>query len=53
MGGVFAGAFGYADDLTLLTLSVYTLHQMAHICEYYAKRYDITFNAKTKSGYHL
>ncbi len=44
--GLFAGAFGYADDLKLLTLSVYALHQMAHICVNYAKRYDITFNAK-------
>ncbi len=46
MGGVFAGAFGYSDDLKLLDPSVYALHQMGHICENYAKRYDITFNAK-------
>ncbi len=46
VGGVFAGAFGYADDLKLLTPSVYALHQMAHISGNYAKRYDITFNAK-------
>ncbi len=45
MGSVFAGAFGYADDLKLLTPSVYALHQMAHIWENFAKRY-ITFNAK-------
>ncbi len=46
MGGVvFAGVFGYVDDLKLVTPSVYALHQMAHICENYA-RYDITFNAK-------
>ncbi len=43
MGGVFAGAFIYADDLKRLTLSV-SLHQMACICEDYAKRYDNTFN---------
>ncbi len=52
MGGVFVGAFSYADDLKLVTPSVYDLHQMEHICENYAKRYDITFNAK-KLGYHL
>ncbi len=52
MGGVFAGAFGYVDDLKLLTPIVYALHQMTHICENYAKIYDITFNVK-KSGYHL
>ncbi len=45
-GWCFAGAFGYADDLKHLTPSVYALHQMAHICENYAKRYDITFNTK-------
>ncbi len=38
--------FIYADDLELLTPSVYYLHQMAHICEDYTKGYDITFNAK-------
>ncbi len=43
MGGVFAGVFSYADNLKLLTPTVY---QMAHICENYAKRYDTTFNAK-------
>ncbi len=32
--------------LKLLTPSVYALHQMAHICENYAMRYDIIFNAK-------
>ncbi len=48
MGAVFAGAFDYADDLKLLTPILYTLHQMTHICEKYAKRYDVTFNA-TKS----
>ncbi len=35
MVGVFAGAFGNADDLKLITPSVYALHQMAHICENY------------------
>ncbi len=48
MSGVFAGAFSYADDLKLLTPSVYALHQMAHICGNYAKRYDIIFNAKKR-----
>ena len=46
MGGVFAGAFAYADDLKMLTPSVWAVHQMAHICENYAQRYDVTFNAK-------
>ncbi len=43
MDGVFAGAFGYADDLKLL--SVWALHQMARICERYAQKY-VLFNSK-------
>ncbi len=39
MGGVFAGAFGYADDLKLLAL-----HQMALICETYKQKFDVSFN---------
>ncbi len=31
MGGVFAGAFGYADDLKLLTPNVWALHQITHM----------------------
>ena len=46
MGGVFTGAFGYADDLKLLTPSIFALHKMAHICELCAQNFDITFNAK-------
>ncbi len=33
MGGVFAGATGYVDDLILLTPSVNTLKILATICE--------------------
>ncbi len=46
IGGVFAGGFGYADDLKLLTPSVHTLIILANICEKYATKYDITFNGK-------
>ncbi len=50
MGGVFAGAFGYADDLKLLTLSVYALHQMVHII----MRRDMILHLMLKKlGYHL
>ena len=49
MSGVFAGAFAYADDITLLAPSVRALHGMAALCEHYAKRFDVQFNAK-KSG---
>ena len=43
MGGVFAGAFGYADDIELLAPSVFALKKLVHICEEYAKEYDVRF----------
>ncbi len=46
IGGVFAGAFGYADDIKLLTPSVHALRILANICEKYAAKYDIIFNGK-------
>lgn len=46
MGSVFAGAFGYADDLKLLTPTIKSLCTMVTICERYAKKYDVMFNAK-------
>ena len=44
--GIYAGVLGYADDLTLLSPSLHALNRMIHICENYAKEYDIAFNAK-------
>ncbi len=46
MGGVFAGAIGYADDHKLLTPSVKALKILATICEQYAKKSDVLFNGK-------
>ncbi len=47
MGSVFAGAFGYAnDDLKLLTPTIRAMSKMVIICEQYAARYDVMFNAK-------
>ncbi len=46
MGGVYAGAFAYADDLTLLSPSVHALRMMTDICNDYAAEYDVKFNAK-------
>ena len=37
MGSVFAGAFGYADDLKLLTPTVTAMRKMVMICENYAR----------------
>ncbi len=39
MGGVFAGGFGYADDLKLLTPSVHALRILANICEKYTDKW--------------
>ncbi len=46
IGGVFAGATGYADDLKLLTRSVKALKILATICEQYANKFDVLFNGK-------
>ncbi len=46
MGGVFAGASGYADDLKLLTPSVKALKILDIICEQYANKFDVLFNGK-------
>ena len=44
MGGVYAGALAYADDLMLLSPSVSALRKIANICQNYAQEYDIKFN---------
>ncbi len=41
IGGAFAGGFGYADDLKLLTPSVHALRILANICEKYAAKYEV------------
>ncbi len=46
MGGVFTGAFCYADDLKLLIPSVWAMHQLAHICKRYAQIFHVLFNSK-------
>ena len=42
------GVFRYADDLSLLCPSFTGINEMLNICEKYARKYDILFNA-TKS----
>ena len=44
MGSAYAGAFSYADDLTLLSPSVSALRDMVQTCEDYAYKFDIQFN---------
>ena len=49
VGLTYAGAFGYADDIALISPSLYGLKKMISVCENYAREYHITFNlSKTK-----
>ena len=49
VGLTYAGAFGYADDITLVAPSLSSLKQMISICEKFAKCHFIVFNpSKTK-----
>ena len=50
IGQHFVGAFGYADDLILLSPTVYGMEIMIKICEDYADEHSIIFNGK-KSMY--
>ena len=53
IGGVFAGAFGYADDIVLLAPSLDALRHMIGICEDYAQEFHILFNpSKSKLMYY-
>ena len=44
----YMGVFGYANDLSLLCPSFTGIKEILNICEKYARKYDILFNA-TKS----
>ena len=50
---VFAGVFGYADDIVLLAPSLDALRHMIGICEEYAQGFHILFNpSKSKLMYY-
>ena len=54
LGGVFLGAYGYADDVTLLAPSRQGLQSMLRICEEFAVSHSMQFStdpvpAKSKS----
>ena len=44
VGSLYAGVFGYADDIALLAPSLQCLKQMISICEKYASSHSIAFN---------
>ncbi len=45
-GSHYMGVYCYADDLSLLSPTVTGIREMLHICEKFASRYNIMFNAK-------
>ena len=48
MGGHYAGALAYADDITLISPSLTGLRKKSGICEQYASEYDILFNGSKR-----
>ena len=44
VGPVYAGTFGYGDDVALVALSLYSLKCMIATYEEFAKKHKITFN---------
>ena len=46
VGDVYTGSVAYADDLILLSPTVYGLDQMINICESFAIEHKIIFNGK-------
>ena len=46
VGGVFAGALGYAVELLLLALSRNAMHKMLKLCEKYAVETNLQFSTK-------
>ena len=45
IGNMFIGALAYADDVVLLAPTASALRRMLAVCEHYAIRYKVTFNA--------
>lgn len=45
ISNTFTGAFGYADDLTLIAPSILAAKDMLKTCEIFASEYQVKFNA--------
>jgi len=49
IGNMFYGALGYADDVILLSPTVYGMQHLLHVCARYGEEYNVLFNPdKTK-----
>ena len=46
IGHMSYAGIGYADDVCIASPSITALQKLLHICETFAKEYDIQFNAK-------
>ena len=44
IGDQYVGCISYADDIFILTASLYSLNRMIQICEKYAKDFNVKFN---------
>ncbi len=53
IGAYYYGAFGYADDLTLLILIVNGLQKMVNICEQYVDEFGVKYNPIKTVTMHL
>jgi hypothetical protein len=45
IGNIYAGAVGYADDVSLIAPSYCAAKHMLRICEEYAREFDVVFNS--------
>ena len=46
IGRTYCGVFGYADDLAIVSPTLFGLRKMIEICEEYASEMDLLFNQK-------
>ena len=44
IGKTFAGAFGYADDIILLSPTINSLKSLYNMCHEFGREFDIKFN---------
>ena len=44
IGPIFAGSFGYADDVALVAPTLYAMDKMIKVCEIFANKIRLLFN---------
>ena len=53
IGPNYCGAFGYADDVVLLSPSVNAMKDMLNVCGRFADKHKVLFNAKKSNIVHF